>query len=115
MSYLNTGPGPYERGHAEGRCRREANGLEIAVTGNDRTLAAIQRMVPAWASTMNGHRGWSTKATPLPTGELLTVTATDPKEDQHIRGLSFIGLLVSGAHHQMHYLIMAKGEFAHTH
>jgi len=90
-------------------------GLEIAVTGSDRTIAAIQRMVPAWASTMNGHQGWSTKATPLPTGELLTVTATDPKEVQHIRGLGFIGLLVSGAHHQMHHLMMAKGEFAHMH
>jgi hypothetical protein len=75
-------------------------GLEIAVTGSDRTLAAIQRMVPAWASTMNGHQGWSTRAAPLPNGELLTVTATDTKEVQHIRGLGFIGLLVSGAHHQ---------------
>jgi hypothetical protein len=90
-------------------------GLEIAVTGSDHTIAAIQRMVPAWAQTMNGHQGWSTKATPLPNGELLTVTATDPKEVQHIRGLGFIGLLVSGAHHQMHHLMMAKGEFAHMH
>ena len=37
-------------------------GLEIAVTGTGRTLVAIQRMVPAWAQTMNGHQGWSTKA-----------------------------------------------------
>jgi hypothetical protein len=88
-------------------------GLEIAVTGSDRAIAAIQRMVPAWVSTMNGHQGWSTKGSPLPNGELLTVTATDPKEVQHIRGLGFIGLLVSGAHHQMHHLMMAKGEFAH--
>jgi hypothetical protein len=90
-------------------------GLEIAVTGSDRAIAAIQRMLPAWAQTMNGHQGWSTKAAPLPNGELLTVTATDPKEVQHIRGLGFIGLLVSGAHHQMHHLMMAKGEFAHMH
>jgi hypothetical protein len=73
-------------------------GLEIAVTGDGRTLVAIQRMVPAWASTMNGHQGWSTKAATLPNGALLTVTATDPKEVEHIRGLGFIGLLVSGAH-----------------
>src|SRR5215831_11963702 len=72
-------------------------GLEIAVTGSGRTLVAIQRMVPAWAGTMNGHQDWSTKAAALPNGELLTVTATDPKEIQHIRGLGFIGLLVSGS------------------
>jgi len=90
-------------------------GLEIAITGDGRTLAAIQRMVPAWAETMNGHRGWNTKATTLPDGELLTVTAADAKEIQHIRGLGFIGLLVSGSHHQMHHLMMAKGEFDPEH
>ena len=90
-------------------------GLEIAVTSTGRTLVAIQRMVPAWAQTMNGHQGWSTKAAPLPNGELLTVTAINPKEVQHIRGLGFIGLLVSGSHHQPHHLAMAKGEFDHEH
>ena len=100
---------------ADAAARPVDGGLEITVTGSGRTLAAIQRMVPAWAETMNGHQGWSTKAARLPTGELLTVTATDPKEVQHIRGLGFIGLLVSGSHHQPHHLAMAKGEFAHTH
>jgi hypothetical protein len=90
-------------------------GLEIAVTGTGRTLGAIQRMIPTWAETMKGDQGWSTKAAPLPNGVLLTVTATDPKEVQHIRGLGFIGLLVSGSHHQPHHLAMAKGEFDHEH
>ena len=90
-------------------------GLEIAVTGSGRTLVAIQRMVPAWAQTMNGQSGWTAKTTSLPDGELLTVTATDPKEIEHIRGLGFIGLLVSGSMHQPHHLAMAKGEFDHEH
>lgn len=90
-------------------------GLEVTITGSGRTLAAIQRMVPAWAQTMNGHQGWSTKAASSPNGELVTVTATDPKEIQHIRGLGFIGLLVSGSHHQPHHLAIAKGEFDHEH
>ncbi len=90
-------------------------GLEISVTGDGRTLVAIQRMVPAWAATMNGYNGWTTKIAPLPNGELLTVTAADPKEIQHIRGLGFIGLMVSGSHHQPHHLAMAKGEFVHQH
>ena len=90
-------------------------GLEIAVTGTDRALVAIQRMIPAYAQTVNGLNGWAAKADTLPNGELLTVTANDPKEVQHIRGLGFIGLLVSGSHHQMHHLAMAKGEFDQRH
>jgi hypothetical protein len=90
-------------------------GVEIAVTGAGRTISAIQRMLPAWARTMNGHKGWATKVTPLPNGELLAVTAADPKETAHIRGLGFIGLIASGAHHQPHHLAMARGEFAHQH
>ena len=92
-----------------------AGGIEIAVTGSDRTLIAIQRMVSAQAREINGLNGWSAKAEPLPNGVLLTVTAADPKEVQHIRGLGFIGLLVSGSHHQPHHLAMAKSEFALSH
>ena len=90
-------------------------GVEIAITGSGRTLAAIQRMIPAWAAAMEGHRGWRTEATPLPDGERLTVTTADPKEARHIRGLGFIGLLVSGSHHQPHHLAMARGTFAPAH
>ncbi len=90
-------------------------GLEIAITGTGRTLVAIQRMIPAYAQNVNGLNGWTAKAASLPDGELLTVTATDPKEIQHIRGLGFIGLLVSGSMHQPHHLAMAKGEFDHEH
>jgi len=89
--------------------------LEVAVTGSNRTLAAIQRMIPAHANEIDGLNGWSAKTAPLPDGVLLTVTSTDPKEVQHVRGLGFIGLLVSGSHHQPHHLAMARGESAHTH
>jgi TusA-related sulfurtransferase len=90
-------------------------GLEIAVTGTGRTLIAIQRMIPAWVREASGHNVWSAKATELPNGELLTVTATNPKEVEHIRGLGFIGLLATGSWHQPHHLAMARGEFDHEH
>jgi len=88
-------------------------GLEITITGNGRTLVAIQRMIPTYAETVNGLNGWTAKAATVPNGEMLTVTAPDSKEVQHIRGLGFIGLLVSGPFHQPHHLAMAKGEFDH--
>lgn len=90
-------------------------GVEIAVTGSGRTLAAIQRMVPAHGHELNMIKGWSAKTASLPDGVLLTVTSSDPNEVQHIRGLGFIGLLVSGGHHQPHHLAMAKGAFSHQH
>ena len=89
-------------------------GVEIAITGSGRTLVAIQRMVPAWAATMNGYKGWTTKVALRPDGETLTVTTADDKEVAHVRGLGFIGLMASGAHHQPHHLAMAKGEFDPT-
>jgi hypothetical protein len=100
---------------AEAAPKQIDGGLEIVVTGSGRTLVAIQRMIPAYAQMANGHNGWSAKASELPNGELLTVTATDPKEVQHIRGLGFIGLLASGSWHQPHHLAMAKGQFDHEH
>jgi hypothetical protein len=100
---------------ADAAAKQVDGGLEIAVTGSGRTLVAIQRMIPAWAKTMNGQHGWTAKADALPNGEVLTVTATESKEVEHIRGLGFIGLLASGSHHQPHHLAMAKGAFDHEH
>lgn len=60
-------------------------GLEIPVTGTGPTVGAIQRMILAHAQDINGLHGWSVKAATLPNGALLTVTASDPKEGQHIR------------------------------
>ena len=101
--------------HAAAAPKQIEGGLQIAVTGSGRTLVAIQRMIPEWAKMANGLNGWSAKASELPDGELLTVTATSPKEVQHIRGLGFIGLIASGSWHQAHHLMMAKGEFDHEH
>jgi hypothetical protein len=100
---------------ADAEAKPIEGGLAIAVTGSGRTLAAIQRMVPAHAQEINGLNGWIAKATTLPNGVLLTVISNDPKAVPRIRGLGFIGILVSGSHHQAHHLAMAKGEFSHAH
>ena len=90
-------------------------GIEVTVTGTGRTVEAIQRMVPAQAHQVDQTHlnGWSAKTEPLLKGVLLTVTAGDPQQAQHIRGLGFIGFMASGSHHQAHHLAMAKGEFVH--
>ena len=101
--------------NADAAAKAIDGGIEIAVTGTGRTVEAIQRMVPAHAHEIDQTHlnGWSARTDPLPNGVTLTVTSSDPKEVQHIRGLGFIGILASGSHHQPHHLAMAKGEFTH--
>ena len=91
------------------------NGLRIKVIGTDRTLEAIQRMVPEHARDIDGMNGWTVRTTALPNGVELTVTASNPADVQKIRALGFMGIMVQGGHHQMHHLAMAKGEMMHTH
>jgi hypothetical protein len=93
------------------------DGIEATVTGTGRTVQAIQRMVPAHAHQIDQTHlnGWSAKTDMLPNGVVLSVTSDDPQQVQHLRGLGFIGVMVSGSHHQLHHLAMAKGERVHTH
>ena len=91
------------------------NGLRIKVTGSDRTLEAIQRMVPEHARDIDGMNGWTVRTTALPNGVELTVTTSNPADVQKIRALGFMGIMVQGGHHQMHHLAMAKGEPTHMH
>jgi hypothetical protein len=86
------------------------NGIEIAVTGEGRTLAAIKRMVPAHVHEL-AEIGWNAKTEDLPNGVKLTVLASDTAPLSKLKALGFMGIMVQGAHHQPHHLMMAKGEF----
>jgi hypothetical protein len=95
--------------HADARKEAIENGLRIVVSGSGRTLAAIQRMVPAHARDIDGIFGWSVRARALPNGEEMTVTGNGAADAQKIAALGFMGIMVLGTH-QMHHLAMAKGE-----
>lgn len=88
------------------------NGVEISVTGEGRTLDAIKRMLPAHANEL-GAIGWSARTESLSNGIKLVVTSRDPKDAIKLKALGFMGIMVQGAHHQIHHLMMAKGEFVH--
>jgi hypothetical protein len=95
--------------------RKLDSGIEIAVTGEGRTLEAIKRMIPAHAGEL-AKTGWNAATDELANGVKLTVTSTDPQQAVKIKGLGFMGLMVQGSHHQRHHLAMAKGELgAHQH
>ncbi len=93
--------------------RRVDNGLQVDVTGTGRTLEAIKRMIPAHGQELNQLHNWRAATEALPNGVRLTVTSSERAEIAHIRGLGFIGLMVSGSHHQPHHLMMARGEHIH--
>ncbi len=88
------------------------NGIEIAVTGEGRTLDAIKRMVPAHVHELS-LLGWNAKTEDLPNGVKLTVLSTDPKQVAKLKALGFMGIMVQGSHHQQHHLMMAQGTFTH--
>ncbi|CAN5502378.1 hypothetical protein BH11PSE4_BH11PSE4_26050 [soil metagenome] len=92
--------------------RQLENGVEILITGQDRTLAAIKRMVPAHVQEL-GLLGWAAQSEDLPNGVKLSIVSTDPKQVTKLKALGFMGIMVQGSHHQLHHLMMAKGEFAH--
>jgi len=96
--------------HAAAKERMIDNGIEIAVTGEGRTLEAIKRMVPAHVHEL-AEIGWNAKTEDLPNGVKLTVMASEAAPRAKLKGLGFMGIMVQGGHHQPHHLAMAKGEF----
>lgn len=88
------------------------NGIEITVTGEGRTLAAIKRMVPAHVREL-GQNGWNAKTEELPNGVKLTVIASEAQPLAKLKALGFVGVMVQGGHHQPHHLMMARGQFVH--
>jgi hypothetical protein len=88
------------------------NGVEMTVTGEGRTLAAIKRMVPAHAREL-AALGWSARTQELPNGVKLVVTSSDPHQVVKLKALGFMGIMVRGGHHQPHHLMVARGQFIH--
>jgi hypothetical protein len=98
--------------HAAAVQRDLSDGIEIAVTGEGRTLDAIKRMIPAHIAVLR-ELGWTVKIEELSNGIKLTVMATETQSLTKLRALGFMGILVQGSHHQPHHLMMALGQHVH--
>ena len=90
-------------------------GLMVTITGEGRTLRAIQTMVPTHAAELAKIEGWQVEGAAQDEGARLTVTSTDPQQEARIRGLGFFGLMTTGAHHQAHHWAIATGQPVHQH
>jgi hypothetical protein len=87
-------------------------GMRFDVTGEGPVRDSIRRMTTAHAATMNGVDGWKFEAAEIEGGAALTVHAP-AKDVDKLRGLGFLGVLTLGMHHQVHHLMIARGENPH--
>ena len=87
-------------------------GMRFIVSGSGPVKESIQRMVTAHAATMNGAGGWTFTAAETDSGAILTVL-TPAKDILKLHGLGFLGVMTRGMHHQMHHLMIARGENPH--
>lgn len=92
-----------------------ANGLKMTATGVGRTVATLQRMVPAHAHQLAKDERWVAVAETVDARAILTVTSADPEVAARIKGLGFFGLMASQDHHREHHLLMARGDDVHVH
>ena len=108
--------------HAEVVERTEIpGGLRVTVTGRSPEASrAVRRAVKAHAPMLEGETGWDAAAEADGARTVLTVTsdrgtdaATAQGDVAKIRGLGFIGLMATGAHHRRHHWMIATGRHPH--
>jgi hypothetical protein len=87
-------------------------GMRFDVTGEGPVRDSIRRMIAAHAATMNGVDGWKFEAAEIDGGASLTVHPP-AKDLDKLRGLGLFGVLTLGMHHQVHHLMIARGENPH--
>lgn len=99
--------------HATVETKPVSNGITLFVRGDGRTLQAIKRMVSAQAKELGNIADWKAVAEDRADGIALTVTGASPLQVTKLKALGLLGLMVQGGHHQMHHLLIAKGEAMH--
>ena len=104
---------------AASRAQPLADGLQMDVTGDAETAAAIRRMLSEHAPMLDAMPDYTASVSEIPGGMRLTVRAERPGDARtiaKIQGLGFIGLLTVGAHHAPHHLALALGQpMSHGH
>lgn len=89
-------------------------GLRVAVRGNSGAATdAIRRGVTAHAPMLEKETGWDVAVTAEEDRIVLRVAAETAAEARRIRGLGYIGLMATGAHHQRHHWMIANGRSPH--
>lgn len=84
----------------------------FTITGDDKSVASVHRMVPAHSIFIQEARGWVIEPVLTETGAILTVTTENPAAVKRLWALGFYGFMSLESHHQAHHYQMALG---HSH
>lgn len=93
--------------------RKKANRERPAHSGDGHGADARSNSAHGAGARSRYLYGWSVQVKAVPEGEELIVTGKGVAEEQKIRSLGSMGIMVQGAH-QMHHLAIAKGEMMHV-
>lgn len=89
-------------------------GIRIVVKGEtERAEKALGNMLKMHPKMMKMERNWEMKAEKKKDVYEIICTTENSEEIALIRGLGYIGLIVEGAHHQVHHWMMATGAGHH--
>lgn len=89
-------------------------GLRVVVRGEGPAASeAIRRALRAHAPMLEKETDWSVEVTPRGDRTTLVVTGSSASGEAKIRGLGYIGLMATGAHHQRHHWMIATGRSPH--
>jgi hypothetical protein len=80
---------------------------------DDAVRRSIQHMVASHTDMTDGDNDRHEVSAPTAEGATMTVTGQGEAAAAEIKALGFFGLLTGGTHHQLHHLMMAKGEMHH--
>lgn len=90
------------------------DGLRVVVDGPDEEArASIRRALEAHAPMLEEETGWEVEVAAAGDATELRVVADDPADVERIRGLGYIGLMATGAHHRKHHWMIATGRELH--
>lgn len=90
-----------------------AGGMRFDIAGDGAVRDSIRRMTASHAGMANGQDGQHVTVAETPDGATMIVTSDDPAGSARIRALGFFGAMTGGVHHQLHHLMMARGEMHH--
>lgn len=101
--------------HAEILRREEIpGGLRVVVGGPDEEVRqAVRRTVEAHGPMLERATGWDARVRAEEERTVLAVTADRAADVARIRGLGYIGLMATGAHHTRHHWMIATGRHPH--
>ncbi|MFI4923419.1 MAG: hypothetical protein ACHP6J_06875, partial [Burkholderiales bacterium] len=77
--------------------------------------ASLDRVFAAHPAQLERETGWKMTVRKENDKYDLVVTTQNLSEVAKVRGLGYIGILATGAHHQLHHWAMATGQHPHSH